>query len=166
MAKSPAVADDNVEAIGEGRMGRRPPLADRAAANTDGRSKDDFITWNFAQCVTLAGILLIIETTSEAEVDALIPFSDNLELSSLVVCSVSDNLLGGSESLWEVVAPAVDFKLILVPNESSSDAKTLFEDILVRLSRSEKKLKNKCTVFIIDIWKVDTSELKSPFLVY
>ena len=44
MANSPAVADDNDEAIGEGSMGRRPPLADRAAANTDGRSRDDFIS--------------------------------------------------------------------------------------------------------------------------
>ena len=142
MAKSPAVADDNVEAIGEGRMGRRPPLADRAAANTDGRSKDDFITWNFAQCVTLAGILAIIETTSEAEVDALMPFSDNLTLSNLVVCSVSDDLFGGSESVWEVVVAAVDFKLILVPNESSSDTMTLFEVILASWS-GLKKITNK-----------------------
>jgi hypothetical protein len=95
VAKSPAVAEDNDEAIGEGRMGRRLPLADRAAANTEGRSNDDFITWNFAQCDTLVGILLNIETTS----DALMPFSDNLGLSSLVVCSVFDSLFGCSLSI-------------------------------------------------------------------
>ena len=81
------------------------------------------------------GIVLIIETSSEREV-AQMPFSDNLGLSSLVVCSVSDNLLGCSLLSFCEVEVVVD--------ESSSDTVTLFKDISVRfdyqLIRSEIKI--------------------------
>ena len=57
--------DIDDEEIGDGKIGRRPPEvaeaaeveAARAAAKTDGRSKDDFITWNLAQ-------LLLLTTTT------------------------------------------------------------------------------------------------------
>ncbi len=56
--------DIDDEEIGDGKIGRRPPEvteaaeaeAARAAAKTDGRSKEDFITWNLAQLVLLATI--------------------------------------------------------------------------------------------------------------
>ena len=64
--------DIDDEEIGDDKIGRRPPEvaeaaeaeAARAAAKTDGRSKDDFITWNLAQLLLLTtapfpgGILL------------------------------------------------------------------------------------------------------------
>ena len=59
--------DIDDEEIGDDKIGRRPPEvaeaaeaeAARAAAKTDGLSKDDFITWNLAQL-----LLLLLATTT------------------------------------------------------------------------------------------------------